>query len=109
MINTCPEKAPHFTFHENFDSNKSGYLWIFVAGNSGRELDEMEGANKSRSSLVWGRAVPNQYGGVNFRFNRNKFEATFFEVNGKGNKVDVGSFTFSNTNTTTSYNIIDQE
>jgi len=93
----CPSKAPHYKLHDNFNSNKSGYLWIFVTGNSGRELDEMEGSSNTRATLIWGRAVPHHYGAVNINFSRRKLRATFIEADKSGKSNTVATFNIRNT------------
>jgi hypothetical protein len=60
LSNTCPVKPLQYNLADNFKSNKDGYLWIFVSGNSGRELDVMEDSKKSRGSLIWGRSIAKQ-------------------------------------------------
>jgi len=93
----CPPKAPHYKLQDNFNSSKSGYLWIFVTGNSGRELDEMEGSHNTRASLIWGRAVPHQYGAMNINFSARKFRASFIEADKSGKANTVATFKVRNT------------
>jgi hypothetical protein len=106
---SCPKKALNYNIKDNFNSRKGGYLWIIVTGNGGRELDDMEGSAKARSVLIWGRAVPNQYGAANLRFSKNNLKTTFFEVNQKGKSEDVAHFNFRNVKKATNYHLIDQE
>ena len=110
-VNTkCPASAPHYKLQDNFKSNKSGYLWILVAGNSGRGLDEMEGSNNTRASLIWGRAVPNHYGALNIKFTKKKFKATFFEAEKLEKSKDVAYITVRNVkNNKHSYHVINNE
>jgi hypothetical protein len=106
----CPSKAPHYKLQDNFNSNKSGYLWIFVTGNSGRELDEMEGSHNTRASLIWGRAVPHHYGAMNINFSARKFKASFIEADKSGKSHVVASFRVRNTGRGKhAYNFVDHE
>ena len=109
-VNTkCPASAPHYKLQDNFRSNKSGYLWILVAGNSGREIRQMEASTKTRATLIWGRAVPKNYGAMNIIFSRNTIRATFFEAAKSGRAKDVARFTFRNVKKSRHYKVIDNE
>jgi len=62
----CTEDTLNYKLQDDFSNGNVGYLWTFVVGNSGRELENID-SNQTRAAFVYGYSA---FGGCNFTFKK---------------------------------------
>jgi len=71
----CTDDTLNYNFQDDFSNGNKGYLWTFVVGNSGRELENID-SNQTRAAFVYGYSA---FGGCNFTFKKKGLRAQFFK------------------------------
>jgi len=99
----CANTVVRYELEDDFNSSAYGYLWTFIIGNSGREIDQLNDY-LTRSFFVYGSS---EYGGAFFKFHKNRFEMEFFQ-NSNGTNYVAATVQISHQEGKRVYNLIDR-